>query len=59
MAHYDGLVMLRFQRTHLGRSLRTLAGQLGKPWFPCTGSGKAFLQRTILNAAHTLVSTDR
>jgi hypothetical protein len=59
LAHYDGLVLLRFQRTHLGRSLRALASQLGKPWFPCTGSGKSFLQRTLLNAAHTLASAGR
>ena len=59
LEHYDGLVLLRFQRTHLGRSLRALASQLGKPWFPCTGSGKAFLQRTLLHAAWTRATADR
>ena len=54
MGSYDGLVLLRYMRTHMGRSLRALAGQLGTPWFPCTGKGRSSIQRSILHAARSL-----
>ena len=56
---YDGLVLMRYMRTHMGRSLRALANQLGTPWFPCTGKGKTSIQRTILHAAHALATAER
>lgn len=48
---HDGLVIMRFIRTQLGRSLRKLASQTDKPWWSCAGSGKRSMKASILAAA--------
>lgn len=55
LERYDGMVMLPWMRTHLGRLLRALAGERQVPWFPCPGSGRSLLQRSIMEAACSLV----
>jgi hypothetical protein len=43
----DAVVIMRFVRTMLGRSLRS---QIAKPWFPCTGHGRTSVLGTIERA---------
>jgi hypothetical protein len=43
----DAVVIMRFVRTMLGRSLRS---QITKPWFPCTGHGRTSVLGTIERA---------
>ncbi|MCC7260961.1 MAG: hypothetical protein IT369_00430 [Candidatus Latescibacteria bacterium] len=58
IADYEGLVLMRYMRTNLGRSLRALANQENRCWFACTGSGRQFLQRTLLQAAYTIAERE-
>ncbi len=46
----DGLVLMRFVRTQLGRSARARAGELGLPWVPCTGHGEQAIRRALERA---------
>jgi hypothetical protein len=43
----DAVVIMRFVRTMFGRGLRS---QIVKPWFPCTGHGRASVLGTIERA---------
>ena len=43
----DAVVIMRFVRTMFGRGLRS---QITKPWFPCTGHGRASVLGTIERA---------
>jgi hypothetical protein len=43
----DAVVIMRFVRTMMGRRLRS---QITKPWFPCTGHGRASVLGTIERA---------
>ena len=54
LAAHDGLIILSLVRTQLGRKVRKLAGELQRPWFPCTGRGKEFCIRAILNAVNVI-----
>lgn len=56
LGRYDGVVLMSLMRTNMGSSLRALANQQGKPWFPCAGTGRTFIQDAILKAAYTLIA---
>lgn len=43
----DAVVLLSFMRTMLGERLRQAAGDAGVPWVPCTGHGRASIERAI------------
>jgi hypothetical protein len=43
----DAMVIMRCCRTMLGRGIRS---QINKPWFPCTGRGRASLPEAIERA---------
>jgi hypothetical protein len=43
----DAVIIMRFVRTMFGRGLRS---QITKPWFPCTGHGRASVLGTIQRA---------
>lgn len=51
LASHQALVVMRFNRTQLGRHVRRLAGEHGKLWFSCTGHGRDSLIRAIARAA--------
>ena len=40
IAEADAIVVMRFIRTLLGRTVRELSGRHGKPWIACTGHGR-------------------
>lgn len=44
------LVLMRYVRTMLGRSIRKRASELEIPWVACTGSGRASMLRAIEQA---------
>jgi hypothetical protein len=46
----DAVVLSPLVRTQLGRSIRKECDE-SKPWFPCTGRGKASIVRSVMNAA--------
>ncbi len=47
IAEADAVVVMRFIRTMLGRTVRELAGRHGKPWVACTGHGRDSLSAAI------------
>ena len=52
---FDGIVLSRYIRTHLGRNLRELAGTNEVPWRCCTGTGFNSMLLTLeaaINAAN-------
>lgn len=50
----DAVVVMRFIRTLLGRTLRGLCGENGLPWIPCTGHGRQSLLAAIERAVQLL-----
>lgn len=44
------VVIMRYVRTMLGKSLRKRCGELDVPWIACTGSGRASMSRVIEQA---------
>jgi hypothetical protein len=46
----NAVVLMRFVRTQLGRSIRRLCGQHNVPWIPCTGHGRDSMTRATLRA---------
>ena len=50
LARADGLVLMRFVRTQLGRTARALAGEHGIPWVACTGHGEQAIRRALERA---------
>ena len=46
----DAFVMIRLMRTMCGRKLRKIASENNVPWVPCTGIGKASIERSIRRA---------
>ncbi len=51
LPRFDLVVVMRFIRTQLGRSVRDYCGQADRPWFPCTGHGRDFIIRAVERAA--------
>ncbi len=51
----NAVVLSPLVRTQLGRSIRKECDDT-KPWFPCTGRGKASIVRSIMNAARWMAS---
>jgi hypothetical protein len=51
----DALVLSPLVRTQLGRSIRKECDD-EKPWFPCTGRGRASIVRSVMNAARWMAS---
>lgn len=54
LAKADAVVLMRFVRTQLGRTIRARCGEHDTPWVPCTGHGKASLERAIERAVQLL-----
>ena len=50
----DAVVVTRFIRTLLGRTIRALCGEHGLPWVPCTGHGRKSLLAAIEQAVQLL-----
>ncbi|MEZ6009344.1 MAG: hypothetical protein R3F05_16495 [Planctomycetota bacterium] len=48
------VVVLTMIRTKLGRSLRRICSEQGKPWVSCTGTGFASLRRSVETAVSLL-----
>jgi hypothetical protein len=51
----EAVVLSPLVRTQLGRSIRKECDD-AKPWFPCTGRGKASIVRSVLNAARWMAA---
>lgn len=49
--HVDVIVMMRFVRTMFGREVRKVANDAKIQWRACTGHGREFVARAILQAA--------
>ena len=50
MKQADAVVLMRFMRTNLGRTLRKATDDAGIPWVACTGHGLDSLLRSIIRA---------
>jgi hypothetical protein len=48
------VVVMRFIRTMLGRTVRALCGRHGRPWVACTGHGRVSLLRAVERAVSLL-----
>ena len=46
----DAIVLTRFVRTHLGRTVRRIASEKSIPWVACTGQGRTSIERSIRQA---------
>jgi hypothetical protein len=53
-AHCDGVVLIRFLRTHLGRGLRRRLNRSHTPYFGCAGHGREAIIRAIEAAVDAL-----
>jgi hypothetical protein len=54
LAKAGAVVLMRFVRTQLGRTIRARCSEQDTPWVPCTGHGKASLERAIERAVQLL-----
>lgn len=54
LAGADAVVLMRFVRTQLGRTIRARCGEHETPWIPCTGHGRASIERAIERAVQLL-----
>jgi hypothetical protein len=50
----DAVVIMRFVRTLLGRTLRALCSEHDRPWVACTGHGRDSLLGAIEEAVRLL-----
>ena len=51
MPDQDAIVVTRYIRTELGKSVRRAAGSASIVWVGCTGSGRQSILRSIINAS--------
>jgi hypothetical protein len=47
---YDALVVMTLIRTNLGRALRKHTDTAGLVWVSCTGAGRHFIERSIIDS---------
>lgn len=51
----DAMVLMPMVRTMFGRAVRRAAGEARVPWIPCTGTGRASLERALLEGVSVAV----
>jgi len=57
--HCDGVILIRFLRTHLGRGLRRQLNRSHTPYFGCAGHGREAIIRAIEAAVDELAGGNR
>jgi tetratricopeptide (TPR) repeat protein len=57
--NYDALVVMTLIRTNLGRALRKHTNNEGLVWVSCTGAGRNFIERSIMDGAALAVKKRR
>jgi hypothetical protein len=57
--NYDALVVMTLIRTNLGRALRKHTNNEGLVWISCTGAGRNFIERSIMDGAALAVKKRR